>query len=131
MWEGGRKGEIIISLGTRTGSITPPLSSFPTELQKSGHASSDAFLLLLAIFLAALTNKLSAAFTSVSYCSFRAVLDCLMMPVQNKLEEWKKVASALDKDHAKGERFSGGSDGFKFLSSFKLGGDAAVSFLHI
>ena len=34
----------------------------------------------------------------------RAVLDCLMMPVQNKLEEWKKVASALDKDHAKGER---------------------------
>ena len=26
-----------------------------------------------------------------------------MMPVQNKLEEWKKVASALDKDHAKGE----------------------------
>ena len=35
--------------------------------------------------------------------SSRAVLDCLMMPVQNKLEEWKKVASALDKDHAKGK----------------------------
>ncbi len=31
-------------------------------------------------------------------------MDCLVMPVQNKLEEWKKVASALDKDRAKGKK---------------------------
>jgi hypothetical protein len=32
-------------------------------------------------------------------------MDCLVLPVQNKLEEWKKVANTLDKDHAKGKLF--------------------------
>ena len=31
-----------------------------------------------------------------------AVLDCLVLPVQNKLEDWKKITHALDKEHSKG-----------------------------
>ena len=34
---------------------------------------------------------------------FRALMDCLVLPIQNKLEEWKKITHALDKEHAKGK----------------------------
>ncbi|XP_023327810.1 mediator of RNA polymerase II transcription subunit 12 isoform X4 [Eurytemora carolleeae] len=30
-----------------------------------------------------------------------ALLDCMVLPLQDKMEEWKKVASCLDKDHSK------------------------------
>ena len=30
-------------------------------------------------------------------------MDCLVLPIQNKLEEWKKITHALDKEHAKGK----------------------------
>jgi len=30
-----------------------------------------------------------------------ALMDCLVLPIQNKLEEWKKITHALDKEHAK------------------------------
>ena len=33
-----------------------------------------------------------------------AILDCLIIPLQEKLEEWKKTTVTLDKDHAKGKR---------------------------
>ena len=33
--------------------------------------------------------------------SFRAVLDCMVLPLQDKLEDWKKSATSMDKDHAK------------------------------
>ena len=32
----------------------------------------------------------------------RALMDNLISPLELKIEEWKKVASLLDKDHAKG-----------------------------
>ena len=30
-------------------------------------------------------------------------MDCMVQPIQNKVEEWKKVANYLDKEHAKGQ----------------------------
>ena len=30
-----------------------------------------------------------------------ALLDCLVLPLQDKLEDWRKTAITLDKDHAK------------------------------
>lgn len=35
---------------------------------------------------------------------FRALMDCLVLPIQNKLEEWKKITHHLDKEHAKGTK---------------------------
>ena len=29
-------------------------------------------------------------------------MDCLVLPIQSKLEDWKKVTMALDKEHARG-----------------------------
>lgn len=31
-----------------------------------------------------------------------ALMDKLVTPLQDKIEEWKKTAALLDKDHAKG-----------------------------
>lgn len=39
--------------------------------------------------------------TIKSFC-FRALSESLISPLELKMEEWKKVASQLDKDHAKG-----------------------------
>lgn len=33
----------------------------------------------------------------------RALIDCLINPLQDQIEDWKKGANTLDKDHAKGE----------------------------
>lgn len=33
-----------------------------------------------------------------------ALMDCLIVPLQEKLDDWRKVAAQLEKDHAKGER---------------------------
>jgi hypothetical protein len=32
-----------------------------------------------------------------------AIMDCLVVPLQEKLEDWKKSVVNLDKDHAKGK----------------------------
>ena len=37
--------------------------------------------------------------SSIFYCS--ALLECMVLPLQDKLEDWKKSAIQLDKDHAK------------------------------
>lgn len=31
-----------------------------------------------------------------------AIMDCLVLPLQEKLEDWKKSLINLDKEHAKG-----------------------------
>jgi hypothetical protein len=31
-------------------------------------------------------------------------MDCLVVPLQEKLEDWKKSVVNLDKDHAKGKK---------------------------
>ena len=30
-----------------------------------------------------------------------ALMDCLIIPVQGRLEEWRRITGLLDKDHAK------------------------------
>lgn len=35
---------------------------------------------------------------------FRAFIECLINPLQEQMEEWKRGANTLDKDHAKGNR---------------------------
>lgn len=49
-----------------------------------------SLLLLLITFL----NK---------HFSFSAIMDCLVLPLQEKLEDWKKSLINLDKEHAKGQ----------------------------
>lgn len=34
--------------------------------------------------------------------TFSALMEKLVIPLQDKIEEWKKTAALLDKDHAKG-----------------------------
>ena len=34
----------------------------------------------------------------------RALMDCLVLPIQNKLEEWRKITHALEREHAKGSK---------------------------
>ena len=31
-------------------------------------------------------------------------MDCLVLPIQNKLEEWRKITHALEREHAKGSK---------------------------
>lgn len=33
---------------------------------------------------------------------FSAIMDCLIVPLQEKLEDWKRTVLNLDKEHAKG-----------------------------
>lgn len=33
-----------------------------------------------------------------------ALMECLVLPLHDKLEEWKKMVVNLDKEHSKGER---------------------------
>ena len=39
-------------------------------------------------------------FISACYCS--VLMEGLVTPLQDRIEEWKKTANQLDKDHAKG-----------------------------
>lgn len=39
--------------------------------------------------------------------SCRALSESLITPLELKMEEWKKVASQLDKDHSKGRSWAG------------------------
>lgn len=34
--------------------------------------------------------------------SYSALMESLITPLQDKIEDWKKTANQLDKDHAKG-----------------------------
>lgn len=38
----------------------------------------------------------------VSLCHCSALMEGLVTPLQDRIEEWKKTANQLDKDHAKG-----------------------------
>lgn len=38
----------------------------------------------------------------ISGCPYSALLESLINPLQDKIEDWKKTANQLDKDHAKG-----------------------------
>lgn len=40
--------------------------------------------------------------SSLLFC--RAFIECLINPLQEQMEEWKRGANTLDKDHAKGKR---------------------------
>ena len=40
-------------------------------------------------------------FNEISFFFFSALLECMVLPLQDKLEDWKKSAIQLDKDHAK------------------------------
>ena len=42
-------------------------------------------------------------FLSCSHSHFRVLTDSFIGPLQEKLEEWKKTASQLEKDHSKGK----------------------------
>lgn len=33
---------------------------------------------------------------------FSAIMDCLVIPLQDKIEDWKKALVTLDKEHARG-----------------------------
>lgn len=46
------------------------------------------------------------AFLSRSSCRCSALMEGLVTPLQDRIEEWKKTANQLDKDHAKGEDVS-------------------------
>lgn len=46
----------------------------------------------------------------VSYCS--ALIDCLVQPLQEKMEDWRRTSIQMDKDHAKGEKRRGHVDKF-------------------
>lgn len=35
--------------------------------------------------------------------SLSALMESLIMPLQDRIEDWKKTANQLDKDHAKGD----------------------------
>lgn len=44
---------------------------------------------------------------SVHVCvSSSALMESLITPLQDKIEDWKKTANQLDKDHAKGETWN-------------------------
>lgn len=38
----------------------------------------------------------------IFYHSYSALMESLITPLQDKIEDWKKTANQLDKDHAKG-----------------------------
>lgn len=40
---------------------------------------------------------------AASPCDCSVLMEGLVTPLQDKIEEWKKTANQLDKDHAKGE----------------------------
>lgn len=40
--------------------------------------------------------------TDIYYFFWSAIMDCLVLPLQEKLEDWRKSLINLDKEHAKG-----------------------------
>ena len=52
--------------------------------------------------LVAVTAKVKILQYLCFFNKISALIDCLINPLQEQMEEWKKVANQLDKDHAKG-----------------------------
>lgn len=51
----------------------------------------------------------------LNFCLFySALMESLITPLQDKIEDWKKTANQLDKDHAKGTHISQVSYTFGF-----------------
>lgn len=36
---------------------------------------------------------------------FSALIDCLVLPLQEKLEDWRRSVATMDKEHARGKQF--------------------------
>lgn len=47
-------------------------------------------------------------------------MDCLVIPIQNKLEEWKKTTQVMDKEHAKGMKIRLRRAAFLAMPSFYI-----------
>lgn len=45
---------------------------------------------------------MTLTFCVISVCGSSALMEGLVTPLQDRIEEWKKTANQLDKDHAKG-----------------------------
>lgn len=43
-------------------------------------------------------------FSWPTLCCHSALMEGLVTPLQDRIEEWKKTANQLDKDHAKGQQ---------------------------
>ena len=70
-----------------TMNFPPQVFSFCQTIFGSGPSSSEVIFRLL-------------HFLSLSF--YRALMDCLVLPIQSKMEDWKKVTISLDKEHARG-----------------------------
>lgn len=55
-------------------------------------------------------------------------MESLINPLQDKIEDWKKTANQLDKDHAKG-RFSFQNSHLKYYYSETLQSDLLLTYL--
>lgn len=49
-----------------------------------------------------LPHNFSICFFLNTFCVSSAIMDCLVIPLQEKLEDWKKALVNLDKEHTKG-----------------------------
>ena len=47
-------------------------------------------------------NSINEGLPTCFFFLYRALMDCLVLPIQNKLEEWRKITHALEREHAKG-----------------------------
>lgn len=54
---------------------------------------------------------------AVSPCKCSALMEGLVMPLQDRIEEWKKTANQLDKDHAKGQQPRNTNYKYTFVST--------------
>lgn len=69
------------------------------------------FILIYCFVIAGATREIGSCLTRIvlrhkamesrmkTLCS--ALLECMILPLQDKLEEWRKNVAILDKDHAK------------------------------
>lgn len=62
---------------------------------------------------------LSSHIVSPRRCS--ALMEGLVTPLQDRIEEWKKTANQLDKDHAKGEQPGNTNYKYSFVSTEYIG----------
>lgn len=76
------------------------LRTVPTHLEEYTKKSS-----LVAILLC-YRSLFSALFDLSCNHHPRVFIDCLINPLQDQMEEWKRVANTLDKDHAKGRGYT-------------------------
>lgn len=47
------------------------------------------------------SNKMGSGGTF--FWDFSALIDCLVLPLQEKLDDWRRSVTTMDKDHARGK----------------------------